>query len=132
MTNQDLTLVPSTKDFYLIQLVNDDCTIHPMIILDKKDNKCLVIISTEVTLDSNIDIEILSSLIEAACIYDEAEIEALWLISNNEIDNVNANVIEISDSHNFTLSCLSGNDEMESYPCEIISKWNLNSYKEAF
>lgn len=128
-----MDLIPSINDFYLIQLSNPtDCTIHPMVIIDKRDNTYLVSIGTEVTLDYKTDEKLLLDLIKNAPISDETELEFYWIISNDIIDNVNRNAIIIDNSYKFDMTFF--NVEVEPIPiqCEIISKWDLNSYKETF
>lgn len=133
MTDKEFELVPSVKDFYLIKLNNpSDCTLHPMIILDKRDDKLLVSIGTEVTLDSNIDSSLLEELLENAALLAEDELNALWQISTNNISYSSIAIIEINYSFSFIISTLDSNYEQLQHNCDIVSKWNLNTYREAF
>ena len=134
MTDKEFELVPSVKDFYLIKLNNpSDCTLHPMIILDKKDDKFLVSIGTEVTLDSNIDESLIHDLIDAIYLYKENDmIDFLWQSSTNSFENASAIIVEFNNINQAKISgpYIGGEDFI--FDIEVVSKWNLNTYREAF
>lgn len=129
MTEQDIILVPSVEDFYLIKLTNPtDCTLHPIIILDKRDDKSLIILSSEVTLDSKLDESLIQDLIGAASLYKENDmIDFLWQSSNNKADNATATIVSFNGLNQASITI---NDE--TLTIEVTSKWNLDTYKEAY
>jgi hypothetical protein len=129
MTEQDIILVPSVEDFYLIKLTNPtDCTLHPMIILYKRDDKSLIILSSEVTLDSKLDESLIQDLIDAATLYKENDmIDFLWQSSNNITDNSTAAIVAFNGLNQADITV---NDEILTI--EVVSKWTLDTYKEAY
>lgn len=134
MEEKEIILVPSIEDFYIVKLINPtDCTLHPMVILDKRDDKALIIISSELTLDSNIDESVIQDLINTSSLYKENDMfDFLWQSSTNSIENATATIVEFNSLNQAKITgpYIGGEDFI--FDIEVVSKWNLNSYKEAY